>query len=319
LYPGGSDKIGSHKEPGVHYLIDVYSPLSWRQAADQIIAAKCDVAILSWWTLFWQPGFAYIARRLKRRGVKIIFLCHNLSDHGSVGVKHRVSEALLKQADGYIVHAKEQAQTLAALKPLAPVLQRLHPIYNHFPPPTKVKQKRGRLEILFFGFIRPYKGLDSLVKAVALTADPKIYLTVVGEPWQNADVLRKQLTQMGAQNLELHLQYVDEQSAANYFARADAVALPYLSATGSGVVALAYHYKKPVLATKVGGLSDAIMQGKTGWLVKPGSPQKLANAINNIRREQAQAMAVNIERFNKNNSWQQMAEEIQKFATKLLY
>jgi glycosyltransferase involved in cell wall biosynthesis len=108
----------------------------------------------------------------------------------------------------------------------------------------------------------------------------------------------------------LHLQYVDDDEAANYFARADVLVLPYLSATGSGVVAAAYHYGKPVLATSVGGLKDVVKDGQTGWLVPPETPDELAQAIARITRDQCAAMQPAIEAFCKQNSWRQMAETI---------
>lgn len=316
LYPGASEKApdGPQQVPGVRYELDVYNPFTWRRAADRIAKNGCDVAILDWWTLFWQPGFAYIARRLRRRGVKTVFLCHNLFDHDAHGLKRRLSELLLKQADAYIVQAAEQQALLAQIKPDAPSLLRIHPIYTRFPEPTRQLPRRGRLELLFFGFIRPYKGLDLLVQALARLHDSEVYLTVVGEPWKDADRLKQELLGAGVPNLELHLEYVTDAEAADYFVRADAVMLPYRSATGSGVVAVAYHYGKPVVATRVGGLQDAVWDGRTGFLVAPDSPDALAEAVRGLDRGQLTAMQPAIEQFCSENSWEAMAAAICKFA-----
>lgn len=313
LYPGESDKeetISSERLSNVDYLIDVYSPISLRKASNKVIESKPDLVILNWWTFFWQPGMAYISRRLRKRGIKTVFLCHNLFDHDAKGLKPKVSKVLLKQADAYIVHASEQADQLRSINPNASILQKIHPIYDQFPAPNKELEKRGRLEILFFGFIRPYKGLDVLTKALADLDDRQVYLTVVGEPWGDREDIRSKLEQAGVPNLELHLSYVDDQAAANYFDRADIVALPYLSATGSGVVALAYHYNKPVLATRVGGLVDVVDDGETGWLVEPNSPDALAQAIPSISRDKIDGMTPHIQDFCKENSWDSMAEAI---------
>jgi glycosyltransferase involved in cell wall biosynthesis len=300
LYPGKSGyKLTADlpPEPGINYTIDVYNPLSWRRTAEQIIASGCQVAILDWWTLFWQPGFTYVARRLKRKGVKVIFLCHNLFNHKTGGVMGAVdsimggaAEWMLRQADGYIVQSSEKKTQLEAFKPSADILFRLHPIYDRFPAPSQHLPKRGKLELLFFGLVRPYKGLDILLEALGRLQDRDVYLTIAGEPWGDLEALKKQIDDAKLPNLELHLEYVSDKDAANYFDRADVVVAPYRSATGSGVVAVAYHYRKPVIATAVGGLKDVIEDGKTGRLVAPEDSSALAEAIRTFTRAEAAAM-----------------------------
>lgn len=320
LYPGKSDKepgMVEYRMPGVRYSLNIYSPFSLRKTADEIVKAGCEVAVITWWTLIWQPGFAYVARRLKKRGVKVVFLCHNLFDHDAKGLKRRISETLLRQADAYIVHSTEEKEMLSTIKPGALVMQRILPVYGQFPEPNETLEKRGRLEILFFGFIRPYKGLDVLIDALALLKDQDVYLTVAGETWDDEKALREQLVNAGVPNLELHLEYVDDQSAANYFARADVVALPYRSATGSAVLALAYNYRRPVLATKVGGLQDGVIDNETGWLVAPASPEALAEAVAKINRKDLSVMEQKIQQLCEENTWSNMAEAVALFADKV--
>lgn len=321
LYPGkGNTKLeGSDlRLQKVIYSIDAYSPLSWRRTADIIIDSGSRVVILSWWTLFWQPGMAYIARRLRKHGIKSIYLCHNLFDHEAKGFKKALGERLLKNADGYIVHASDQAALLKRLNPEAAILQRMHPIYTHFPKPKNPKKKRGRLELLFFGFIRPYKGLDILLEALTQLNDTDVYLRVVGEHWGEARELRAKINQSLADNIELHLEYVDDQAAADYFAGSDIVVLPYLSATGSGVATLAYNYGKPVIATDVGGLRDAVIDGKTGWVVPSNSPKELANLIANIKRSELPQMTPHVRKLCKENDWESMAKTVASFCSSLI-
>jgi len=313
LYPGATDKApeaDAATEADVRYALDIYNPLTWRKAADTIIRQGCDLVVLDWWTLIWQPGFAYIARRLRRHGIKTAFLCHNLFDHDAHGLKRKVSEYFLKQADAYIVQSSEQQAMLHEIKPDAELLLRIHPIYDRFPAAGKPLSKRGRLELLFFGFIRPYKGLDTLLAALGALQDREVHTTIVGEAWGDVEALKKQITDAGVPSLETKIEYVTDAQAADYFARADAVVLPYRSATGSGVVALAYHYGKPVIASAVGGLKDAVRDGKTGWLVPPEDPAALAAAIAKTTRQQAAACKPAIEAFCRENSWQAMAEAI---------
>ena len=311
LYPGKTDRdetAVAHDD--VTYMIDAYNPLTWRKAADYIAEQGCEVAILDWWTLFWQPGFAYIAHRLKSKGVKPVFLCHNLFDHDAKGVKRKIAEILLMQAEGYIVHSSEQQKMLKAMNPSADVILKAHPVYDRFPEPRKRLKKRDGLEILFFGFIRPYKGLPILIEALQQLNNKEIFPTIVGEPWGDAIEMERKLASSGVPNLDLQLRYVDDSEAANYFDRADLVVLPYLSATGSGVVGAAFHYGKPVLSTTVGGLKDVTLDDKTGWLVPPNDPKALAEKLATISRADCQALAPSIEEFCLANSWQSMAETI---------
>lgn len=315
LYPGESDKElgdGDQRESDVDYVLDALSPRSWHSAANAVIAKGCDHAILTWWTLFWAPAFAYIAWRLRRHGIRASFLCHNLFDHGARGIKQWLSRRLLSCADSYIVHSREQNAILHALFPHKPVLQRLLPIFDQFPPASVILPKRGRLEVLFFGFIRPYKGMDVLLDAISSLSDPEIYLTIVGESWDDKTRISEATRKTGS-HVEAHLHYVDDQVAANYFERTDIVVLPYLSATGSAVVTLAYHYRKPVLASCVGGLEDAVIPGKTGWLVAPGSADLLASALASIDRTAAADFKEGIEMFIKENGWDAMAAAICAF------
>jgi glycosyltransferase involved in cell wall biosynthesis len=312
LYPGDSDidPCQPERDPSVAYLIDNFSPLSWRRAADAVVASGCKVAILNWWTLYWQPSFGYMAQRLRKHGVKVVFLCHNLSDHDTTPLRRWISESCSKFADGYIVHNADTANRLATIHPGVPVLTRQHPVYRHFPQAEVTLPKRGRLELLFFGMIRPYKGVDVLLEALGQLQDDEVYLTIAGDLWGKSVDIGELLEKTGARNVELHLEYVTQEVAAEYFERADVVVLPYRSATASGVAAVAYEFETPVLATSVGGLRDQVVDGKTGWLVEPDSPTALANAIRQLHRDELEETSLHIRRFTDENSWSSMAVAI---------
>lgn len=321
LYPGSSDREPGQthqREADVRYELDAINPLTWSTAAAGIAGRGCDLAVINWWTLFWAPAFALIARRLRARGIPVVYICHNLFDHDSGRIKQGISARLLSQADAYLVHASEQAETLRRLFPDKPVRIHPHPTDGHYPPATVVLPKRGRLELLFFGFIRPYKGLDVLIEALAMLADAKVYLTVVGEPWTSPDEIRKRVDMSGAPNVDLHLKYVDAADAANFFARADLIVLPYRHATGSAVAAIAYHYEKPVLATRVGGFPDVIEDGRTGFLVEPESPQQLADCIRQTNRDALQVMSANIPAVENRFTWPSLASSLLGLANQML-
>lgn len=313
LYPGKSDREPGHesfRELGVEYVLDSLNPLTWRRAVRSIAASGCDLAVFDWWTLFWAPAIALMAHGLRRRGVRVAFLCHNLFDHDAGPIKRRLARLLLSPADAYLVHGTEQKKTLEALFPGKTVVMHPIPPYNQFPPPSIKLPKRGRLELLFFGFIRPYKGLDVLVDALARLGDTQVYLTIVGEPWLPANELRQRIDAKHAPNIELHLDYVDDASAADFFGRADLVVLPYLSASGSAVAAMAFHYGCPILATRTGGFPDVISEGETGFLVAPGSVEELTGTIRTLTREHLASLKSNVNASGGRFTWDSLANAL---------
>ncbi|HVI57323.1 MAG TPA: glycosyltransferase [Luteimonas sp.] len=319
LYPGTSDiepASGGRRETGVDYALTPWSPWTWWRTSGRLADSGCGHVIIAWWTLFWAPALAAIAWLLRRRGVQVVFLCHNLADHDARGLKSRLARWMLGQADGYITHSVDQAATLSSMQPGKPVLQRLHPIYDRFPAARTRLPARGRLDVLFFGFIRPYKGLKILLDAVESMQDPDLYLSVVGESWGATPEIDAARARLG-DRLDVHLEYVDDETAATFFDRADVVALPYLSATGSGVVAVAYHYRKPVLASRVGGLEDAVLQARTGWLVPAGSATALAEVLRDVDREKARGLRDGIAAFADENGWDAMASAVVDFLAKM--
>ncbi len=319
LYPGESDLDPSgQKLDTVAYLIDIYSPLSLKKATDLIIRAGCQAAVLNWWTLIWQPGMVYIMRRLQRHGVKTILLCHNIYDHDASMIKRKASIALIKQADAYVVQSTDEAELMKDIKPSAEIINTKSTlIFDDYPEPSKVLKKRGRLELLFFGFIRPYKGLDVLIEALERLDDTEVYVTVVGEIWSGKEELIKKIKAAGLKNVELHLKYVNDEEAANYFARADVIVLPYKSATGSAVAPLAFRYSKPVLATRVGVLKEIVIPGETGWLIEPDSVTSLTKAIKSIQREDAKRLEPSVRAFRDKNSWDSFAKQLINLSQKL--
>lgn len=316
LYPGQSDidpSLAGHAEPGVVYGIDSINPATWLRTARQIAAERPQLVVFHWWTVFWAPCFISMFALLKRRGIRTAFICHNLTDHDSAGVKVRLSNHMLAQADAYLVHSSEHAEVLARTQPEKPISYHPLPVFDHYPTPRGALPKRGRLELLFFGFIRPYKGLDLLIEALRELHDEDVFLTVVGEPWgDQEDAIRN--AARSAPNVELHLSYTSAEDVAEFFGRADIVVLPYRTATGSAVAAVAQHYERAMLATRVGGLPDVVIQGRTGILVPPGDSRSLAGAIGSLTREQAGAMALGVRDFKLKWSWSSLAAELLKLS-----
>jgi glycosyltransferase involved in cell wall biosynthesis len=172
--------------------------------------------------------------------------------------------------------------------------------------------------LLFFGFIRPYKGLDIVIDALGRLRDSNIHLTVVGEPWGSVEDLLKHVHASGAPNVELHLEYVDDATAAHFFCRADIVVLPYRAATPSAVAALAYHYERPVLATRVGGLEDTVEDGRTGFLIDPNAPDQLAERLQTIDRSRLKQMQPYVREYAARFTWRSLATAVAALADEIV-
>lgn len=310
IFPGESDRdpaYEGHQERGVEYLIDSLNPLSWRKALLRILAFEADIVVLPWWTVYWAPCFGYLAGALRHKGLNVVFFCHNVVEHESAGWKVRLTKWVLSKGDRFAVHAKQDASNLRRLISDASVSVHAHPIYDQFPAPKGELPARGDLELLFYGFVRPYKGLDLLIEAMAQTQD-SIRLTIAGEFWEGEEQARSRIKELDlTDRIELRPRYHTDQETAELFARSDFVVLPYRSATGSGVVPVAYHYNKPVIVTRVGGLPDVVNDDKTGKLIEPDSVDALSDAINRVTRSDAAAMIPAIQDMKRSLTWTSLA------------
>ena len=311
IYPGAGDRepgFENYVEPDVEYSLDSINPLSWLKTARAIALREPDLVIFHWWTVFWAPCFWLITKNLKRRGIRVGLICHNLVDHDAGLLKERISTAVLKIADCYLVHSTEHAQILREYRPNTRLVQHVIPVYGNYPKPAKPLAKRGRLELLFFGFIRSYKGLDVLMDAMRELNDTEVYLTIIGEHWGKSDQLAEQASQLP--NIDLHLGYMSEEDAANHFSRADFVILPYLKATGSAVASVAFHYNKPIIASRTGGLIDVVIEGRTGKLVTPGDVAVLTQTLMDTQRNEAISLSEGVREFKDHNDWASLCSRL---------
>jgi glycosyltransferase involved in cell wall biosynthesis len=283
LFPGASTTEPDAKpisDGSVRYIINSVNPGTWIRASREIRAFRPDTVVIAWWTFFLGPCLGTIARLLKRTGIPVVFLCHNVADHESATWRTFLSNWALRAGDGFIAQTSTEAEALKTRFVGKPVNMHLHPVYDRFPSEAPSLNRRGSCELLFFGFVRPYKGLDTLIRAIKLAKHEDIFLTVAGECWGDSQVFRSLADELGVSDkIDFRFHYHSDLETAALFRRADLVVLPYRSATGTGVIPIAYHYGKPVLASAVGGLPDAVLPGRTGFLVPPEDPTALAAAI----------------------------------------
>jgi glycosyltransferase involved in cell wall biosynthesis len=204
-------------------------------------------------------------------------------------------------------------------------MQLYHPVYE--PAGRQLSSLEARNEfgiaadvpvLLFFGYVRRYKGLDLLLQAMPsiLEKEPSLKLIVAGQFFERPERYRKLVSQLGiARNVDLHPGYVPSDRTGLYFAAADAVVLPYRNATQSGVVQLAYGYGLPVIATPVGALPDMIRHGQTGWIAGDDSPGKIAEAVSLFLESRSRLDTVRdrIRSFCREYSWEAFSDAAGRF------
>jgi D-inositol-3-phosphate glycosyltransferase len=309
LFPGESDRASDASVPAdldASFSIDSLNPLSWMRVIRDIRAYGPQLVIAPAWTFFLSPCLTAILSRVR---CPIVAVVHNVSDHDGGGVRSLISAMQLRRASAHVTHTRELAAGVARIVPGAHVIVHAHPIFE-YPAARRALPVRAELELLMFGLIRPYKGLDVLLEAVARCDRRSLMLSVVGESWQDPASIRAQVKRLGLEGrVELVLRYVSDAEAAEYFDRADVVVLPYRSVTGSGVVPLAWHYGKPVVASDLPGFRELVSHGENGWLVPPGDVAELARTLaDEVDRSTAASMQPRIGQLRSELTFEHFAE-----------
>ena len=318
LYPGFISK-GVVKVEGAHAAdvrLVLYNPFSWFGTIRSIRLLHPDILLVAYWTGFLAP-FYYLLRRLT--GIKIVVLLHNLSSHESFFFDPFMRRLLAAFADGFVTLSKAVFQEVTAVMPAIPVLSLFHPVYEpEVEIPSRHYARRAlHLEeecpvLLFFGYVRPYKGLDMLLHAMPaiLQREPTLRLVVAGQFFEAPEKFRRLIGQLGiGSSVDLYPGYVSRERTSLFLKAADAVALPYRNATQSGVVQLAYGYGVPVIVTPAGALPEMVCHGKTGWVARDCSSEGIAMAVGEFLDSRKNLTLVHrtIEAFRKDYSWDSFA------------
>lgn len=290
LFPGTSQFSDGPAPSGlkISSTISSINPLSWLKTAKQIISQKPDLVLIRYWLPFMAPSLGTIARRLRKKSIPVIAITDNVIPH-----EHRIGDKALtkyfvKSCDGFITLSRSVLDDLSSFTSNPNKSFLPHPIYSIFGIAVSKDAARNALKlnatdkiILFFGFIRPYKGLDLLYEAMS---DPRIKnlglkLLVAGEFYEDEKNYSTLIDKLGIkEDVLLHTSFISKDQVKNYFCAADIVVQPYKSATQSGITQIAYHFDRPMLVTNVGGLSEIVPNGKVGY-VTDISASAIADAL----------------------------------------
>jgi len=327
LFPGKTQyETDSHFSdvPSVRVIDSVWPP-SWVQAARVVRRFQPDAVVYNHWMPFFAIAYGKIAvfLRLKKPPIQIC-LCHNVTPHEKRPGDRLLNKFFLRQMTGYIVLSEAVKQDLQALLPSARIRKVLHPVGETFGgtcPREQARQKLGlpqnKAVLLFFGYVRRYKGLDILLEAFArlIRENQPVHLLIVGEFYEPKRAFEAFIQEKGLTDfVTLVDEFVPNAEVGLYFSAADAVVMPYRSATQSGIIPIAYQFERPVITTNVGGLPDFVEEGRTGFLVPPENQEALAEGIQLfLEKRNTIPFAENIRRFRRKFSWENVVAAIESF------
>jgi len=328
LFPGKSQYTTDPKPINVNIDICINSinPFNWIKIGLKLYREKPDLIIVRFWIPFLAPCLGTILKIAKKnKHTKVISIIDNMIPHEKRMGDRLLTKYFVKTVDGFIAMSEKVKNDIKTFSH-KPVSISPHPIFNHFGNPITKMEARTQLglpqqdkTILFFGYIRKYKGLDLLIQAMAneTIKNLGIQLIIVGEFYEDASTYHDLVNALGLQNrISFYSNYIPDGEVKNYVCSADFIIQPYKNATQSGVTPLAYHFEKPMLVTNVGGLADTVPHLKTGIVVAP-TAEEIAKGIETLYELGEKHFIPNIIEEKKKYSWSQMTEKFLALYQKL--
>lgn len=292
LFPGKSQFSNEplSKPVQIFPIINSVNPFNWLTVGHQMAAKQYDIVIFRYWMSFMAPCFGTIARIIKQQSqATILAIVDNLIPHERTIIDQVITPYFIESCQGFLTMSEAVKQQLENWPVNKPICYTPHPMYDMFGPiasKAEAKQKIGldtnTNYLLFFGFIRAYKGLNILLDSLSLIDMDRLNLKIIiaGEFYENAEPYFEKIKALYLQDrLVMRNDFIPNSDVANYFNAADAVIQPYTSATQSGVTQIAYYYNKPMIVTNVGGLAELVPHGKSGLVCNPNAEALAANIV----------------------------------------
>ena len=327
LFPGKSQTVETPapQDLNIERCVSTINPLSWWRVGRRLRRESPDIVLMKYWTPFMAPCFGTIARLArKNKHTKVICQIDNVEPHEHHITDRMFNRYFLRSVDGFIymseqVHGELEAYTSA------PALFSPHPMFEHFGERverTEACKKLGldpsQRYVLFFGLIRDYKGLDTLLEAWARFRRSGHKLLIAGEFYASRDKYIELIKHLGLESeIILHDHFVPDSEVRNYFSASDCVVLPYKTATQSGVTQIAYNFCTPIIVTRVGGLAEIVPDSRVGFVVE-SSVDGVLDGLERIYADgQLEAFAEAMTEERKRFSWEAMCDRIEELYSAL--
>jgi len=311
--------------PKSEEILDSINPINWISVGNKIKKEDADLVIFNFWMPFFGMCFGKVARIIKKnQKTKVLIIAHNVISHDAKMGDKTLTKYFFNAADYFITMSKSVQKDLQKFKPNAKQKLLFHPIYSNFG--TSIKKNdalkflklSNKPTLLFFGFIRKYKGVDILLKAVELLKEKlDLQLIIAGEFYDNKQKYLNLIESLKIKdNVKIFSDFIPNDEVKYYFSASDAVVLPYREATQSGIFQIANNFEKPIIASDVGGLGEEIEQGKTGFVVEKNNPQILADVIFKYFNEvKVEEFSLNVKRKKEKYSWTNFAKGIEQLVS----
>lgn len=329
LFPGKTQYVSAGDDSfplPSEAVLDTANPFNWPGAARKILRWQPDLLLMRYVMPYFAPSLGCVARKVRRSGCKVVAIADNIIPHEKHIIDKPFTKYFLGGLDGCVTLCDAVAEDLHRWAPDLPSKVIFHPLYSHFGeklPREEAERtlglRPGMKNLLFFGLIREYKGLDILLEA--FNSLPEDYqLIIAGECYGPFDKYQAIIDASPAKDrIHLFRKYIDDSEVKVYFSAADVTVLPYRSATQSGVSSASYHFEVPMIVTAVGGLKETIGDTGTGLVADKPSPAAVAGKIteyfgdDSIRRNCVESIRRESERL----SWKRFSEELLNFAAEL--
>lgn len=328
LFPGTSQLEGSLDAlpDDTVARLDSINPASWWATARRIRRRGADVVVFAYWIAFFAPAYRVIASAMRRAGIPTVAIVHNALPHERRPGDRLLGRSFFRRCDRLITLSTAVAKDVRSMNVDTRLVEASHPVYTHFGKEVDRTSARTTLGfatdapmLLFFGFVRRYKGLDVLIEAMPqiLEHNPDAQLLVAGEFYEDEETIRDRVAALGiGPSVRFDTRYVPDEKVPLYFSAADVLVQPYRSATQSGVAHVAFHFGRPVIVTDVGGLAETIPDGEAGLVVRPEDPEALAEAVTRFFADDAlrQRVVGGARRQHGVFSWHALAETVEDAA-----
>ena len=323
LFPGKTQYVTDNDNaipvPGLR-ILDSVNPLTYYKSVKAIKEWNPDLLIMRYWNSFFAPSLGFVGRGMGSN-TKVISILDNVVPHEKMFYDTPLTKYFLSSSDAFVVLSSAVGKDLIRLKPNAKYKVIPHPVYDHFGEKVerdfavkKLDLTPDKKNILFFGLIREYKGLDILIEAFS-GLDESYQLIIAGEPYGSFESYQRMIESSKSKDrIKQFTRYISDDEVPLFFSASDVVVLPYRTATQSGISAVSHHFEVPMITTDVGGLKEAIGDTGTGIVVDRAESSKIADGIFSFFKEGKRDEYIrNIEKLKSELSWKEFALKLTNF------